>query len=104
MEQLQATNKGTCGTPGLTVALEPGMQRIQDELRQVAEKKMLFIAEHKEELLAAFIAKTGLQPDECELCIRTRFCDFSEITTVYWARRKEGSNAEIRGGVAVPLD
>lgn len=92
MEQTKIENEAADGLSDLTVVLEPDMQRIQDELRQVAEKKMLFIAEHKEELLAAFIAKTGLQPDECELCIRTRFCDFSESTTVYWVRRKEGSN------------
>lgn len=37
----------------------------EDKLIEAARKKMLFVNDHKEELVTAFLAKTGYQPDEC---------------------------------------
>jgi hypothetical protein len=73
-------------------ALNVELERAHDQIRKAVENKLQFIEEHKEELLTAFIAKTGFYPDECELCIRTEILEFSEHVTAYWVRRKEVSD------------
>lgn len=58
--------------------------KLQQELSEIVEKKMRFVNENREELIQAFVAKTGVQPDEAVLC-EQRMQD-GEIKL--WVRKK----------------
>ena len=55
-----------------------------DKMKEAGRAKMEFINSHQEELVTAFVAKTGFQPDECTLCIEAD----DEGLTRYWVERK----------------
>ncbi len=57
----------------------------QQELKPWLERTAKERVDHIEMLAAAFVRKTGLQPDECELCQQTE-----GTLTKWWFRPKSG--------------
>jgi len=69
------------------------------ELHAAVEKRMKFINEHREELVEAFIAKTGCQPDECELVIENCWDSGGMQIEITWVRRISNSTKDkLEGG------
>ena len=60
-----------------------------DKVKEAGRAKMEFINQHQEELITAFVAKTGLQPDECTLIIQDCASDLHQKTKAYWVERTD---------------
>lgn len=58
------------------------------ELARLAAEQTAFVMAHRERLVAAFVAETGLRPSECELVERVE-CgpDGARVTVTYCRRR-----------------
>lgn len=48
-----------------SAAYEAGVQNLAEDIHQAVREKLSFVAEHRERLLTAFLAETGLRPSEC---------------------------------------
>ena len=65
------------------------------EIQEFVDKIMMDIGLHREEIIEAFIAKYGYQPDEIEQVV-----DMSRFSEgiITWSVRKKGGN-DVRSGV-----
>lgn len=57
------------------------------ELARLAAEQAAFIGAHRERLVSAFVAETGLLPSECCLVEQTRPGPDGLVTTVVYARK-----------------
>lgn len=69
----------------------------REEFRKNVAERMSFINSHQEELLEAFVAKTGLQPDECQIMIQRSGPEFGsgQLLEAVWVERKKPAPAEV---------
>jgi hypothetical protein len=67
----------------------------RDDLDIALDKIKLEIIEQREEIIRAFVAKYGLEPEECEQVL-----DFSDYANhiIHWSVKKKGGN-NVRSGV-----
>lgn len=61
---------------------------LQGEIARVAAAQTDFIMAHRERLVAAFVAETGLLPSECELVERLERSPEGVRVTVAYCRRR----------------
>ena len=64
--------------------------RMIDELHRAAQQKLEWVMAHREEILTAFHAKYGLQPDEIEVCEQR----MDDGETRWFVRRRDWPHVE----------